>query len=197
MAETPSDDQRGSLAESMAHPQANGRAAPVERVERWPIAKLLPYARNPKTHPPEQVELIAKSMARFGQAQIVLVDEVGGIIAGHGRVLAAQKLGWDSMVVGEARGWSDEEKRAYRIADNELGGQRLAPWDASLLKIEVRSLGDGDLKSLLGFDQMRLVQFMSDPTAPDEFAEFGEDIAVDHQCPRCGYKWSGGQPAKE
>ena len=182
----------------MAHPQANGRSAPVERVGRWPIDKLLPYARNPKTHPPAHVDLIAKSMARFGQAQLVLVDgdegpAKGEVIAGHGRVLAAQQLGWTELMVGEAVGWSEDEKKAYRIADNQLGSERLAPWDTGLLKVE---LGDLALTAfdmpLLGFDEARLVQFLAKPQAPGEFAEFGEDIPVEHECPRCHYKWSGG-----
>lgn len=161
----------GSLAEGVAvAAAANGGARPwpVEHVERWPIDKLVPYVRNPKQHPPEQVDLIAKSMARFGQAQVILIDEAGEIIAGHGRVLAAQKLGWPSLMVGQARGWNEDEKRAYRIADNELGGTRLAPWNMDLLRVELRELSLAQFEMpLLGFDAKHLQWLQSERIAGD------------------------------
>src|SRR5215467_1509302 len=118
------------------------RPWPIEHTALWPVDKLLPYIRNPKTHPPEQVALIARSLERFGQTQAVLLDgddgpSKGEIIAGHGRVLAAQALGWTHLRAAEARGWSEDEKRAYRIMDNELGSERLAPYDGELLRIEL------------------------------------------------------------
>lgn len=64
------------------------RVAPVDRIERWPIGRLVPYVRNPRQHAPEQVEQIAASLREFGQTQLVVVDEAGEIIAGHGRVAA-------------------------------------------------------------------------------------------------------------
>lgn len=153
------------------------RAAPVESVKRWPIGKLLPYARNPKTHPPEQVALIAKSMEQFGQAQIILIDgdegeAKGEVIAGHGRVLAAEKLGWTELVVGEARGWSEDEKRAYRIADNELAA---SPWDMALLKLEVHDLAlkEFDLQ-LLGFGSKQLDELSADFIVPFPTLPSGE-----------------------
>jgi len=129
--------------------QAKPRPWPVDNLRRWPISKLLPYARNPKTHPPEQVALIAQSLQQYGQTQAVLIDgdpgkTKGEIIAGHGRVLAAEQLGWPDIVVVEARGWSDKEKRAYRIADNQL--TQASPWDLPLLRLEISEL------ELAGFD---------------------------------------------
>jgi hypothetical protein len=78
-------------------------------------------AGNPREHPPEQVEQIAPSMREFGWTIPVLLDELGEIIAGHGWVLAAPLLGWTEAQVMIARGWSEAQKRAYRIADPFLG----------------------------------------------------------------------------
>jgi hypothetical protein len=76
---------------------------PADQVERWPIAKLIPYARNARTHSPEQVAQIAASIREFGFTVPVLVDEQGTLIAGHGRVLAAQQLGITDVDDGRAR----------------------------------------------------------------------------------------------
>jgi ParB-like chromosome segregation protein Spo0J len=83
----------------------------ADKVERRQVAQLTPYARNARTHSPEQVAQIAASIREWGWTVPVLVDETGGIIAGHGRVLAAQKLGPGVHVV--AAGWSEGQKRAY------------------------------------------------------------------------------------
>ena len=132
----------------------------MDRVERWAIGKLVPYAKNPRLHSQDQVEQIARSMQQFGQAQLVVVDEQGEIIAGHGRVLAAEHLGWSSVMVGVAIGWSAEQKRAYRIADNQLALN--AAWDQSLLKMEIQELhlADFDLP-VLGFPELEVVEFLS------------------------------------
>lgn len=138
------------------------RPAPVERIEPWPIDKLLPYARNPKTHPADQVDKIAASMKAYGQTQLIVVDGDNGatrgeVIVGHGRVLAAEKLGWSQLMVGVALGWTKQEKQAYRLADNELGSEHIAPYDLRLLKLEYDALqlAGVDIMSL-GFNQMRL-----------------------------------------
>jgi DNA modification methylase len=101
----------------------------------------VPYARNARTHSPEQVDQIAASIREWGWTTPVLVDEAGGIIAGHGRVLAAKKLGIGEVPVMVAAGWSEAQKRAYVIADNKLALN--AGWDNDLLKVEI-----GDLQSL-------------------------------------------------
>src|ERR1043165_7394931 len=93
---------------------------PADQIERRPIGKLIPSARNARTHSPEQVEQIAASIREWGWTMPVLIDEVGGILAGHGRVLAARRLGVSEVPVIIARGWSDAQKRAYILADNKL-----------------------------------------------------------------------------
>jgi ParB-like chromosome segregation protein Spo0J len=117
---------------------------PADKVEKWSIDKLIPYARNARTHSDEQVAQIAASIKEWGWTTPVLVDENGGIIAGHGRTLAAQKLKIKEIPVVVATGWSDAKKRAYVIADNKLALN--AGWDNEMLSLELGELGD------LGFD---------------------------------------------
>jgi DNA modification methylase len=117
---------------------------PADRVERWPIERLVPYAKNAHTHSPTQVDQIAASIREWGWTTPVLVGDDATIIAGHGRVLAARKLRIPEVPVMVATGWTDAQKRAYAIADNKLtlnGG-----WDEELLGLEF-----GELE-LLGFD---------------------------------------------
>jgi ParB-like chromosome segregation protein Spo0J len=83
------------------------QAWPANKVERRPIATLVPYARNARTHSPEQVDQIAASIREWGWTVPVLVDESGGLIAGHARLLAAQKLGLVDVPVVVAAGWSE------------------------------------------------------------------------------------------
>jgi len=97
------------------------------------IETLIPYARNSRTHSDEQVAQIAASIKEWGFTTPVLVDEDGGIIAGHGRTLAARKLGMTEVPVLVARGWTDAQKRAYVIADNKLALN--AGWDNELLRL--------------------------------------------------------------
>src|SRR4051812_47194312 len=111
---------------------------PADRVERRPVASLVPYARNARTHSDEQVAQIAASIREWGWTMPCLVDEEGGLIAGHGRVLAARQLGISDVPVMVAAGWSTAQKKAYIIADNQLtlnGG-----WDKELLRLEVADL---------------------------------------------------------
>ena len=117
---------------------------PADKVEQWPIEKLVPYAKNSRTHSEDQVAQIAASIKEWGFTSAILVDEDGGIIAGHGRVMAARKLGLASLPVMVAAGWSEAQKRAYVIADNKLALN--AGWDNELLALELAEL-DG-----LGFD---------------------------------------------
>jgi ParB-like chromosome segregation protein Spo0J len=117
---------------------------PADKVEQWSVDKLVPYARNSRTHSDEQINQIAASIKEWGWTTPVLVDENGGIIAGHGRTLAAQKLKIKEIPVVVATGWSDAKKRAYVIADNKLALN--AGWDNEMLALEIGELGD------LGFD---------------------------------------------
>jgi len=124
------------------------RPWPADRVEQWPIERLIPYANNPRLHSAADIERIAASILKWGWTNPVLVDEHGVLIAGHGRVAAAAKLGLMVPIpVIVARGWSAEEKQAYRLADNEPAVR--GSWDPNLLRSEL-----GDLK-FSGFDLER------------------------------------------
>jgi ParB-like chromosome segregation protein Spo0J len=109
-----------------------------------PLGGLIPYARNPRNHSDAQVAQIAGSIKEFGWTNPVLVDGANGIAAGHGRVLAARKLGLDRVPVIELAHMSEAQKRAYILADNQLAAN--AGWDEELLRLELADLSE------LGFD---------------------------------------------
>lgn len=126
------------------------------------VDDLIPYARNSRTHSPEQVLQIAASIREFGWTNPVLVDGENGIIAGHGRVLAAMKLSLDEVPVIELAHMSETQKRAYIIADNKLAEQ--AGWDAELLSLELGELqAEGFDLDLLGFDPAELGDLLELP----------------------------------
>lgn len=147
---------------------------PADRVERWPLERLIPSARNARTHSPAQVAEIAASMREWGWTNPVLADEDGSIIAGHGRVLAAALLEWIEAPVMVALGWTDAQKRAYRIADNKLAEH--AGWDTAMLALEMRDLKDiGFDLTLTGFSEGELVDLLTERTLgntdPDEIPD--------------------------
>lgn len=112
--------------------------SPAESIEWISVERLFPSARNARTHSDEQIGEIAASMREWGWTVPVLVDEQGELIAGHGRLLAAHRLGLASVPAMTAEGWSEEAKRAYRIADNRLAER--AGWDDELLRVELEAL---------------------------------------------------------
>ena len=124
---------------------------PADKVEKWAIDKLVPYARNARTHSDEQVGQIAASIKEWGWTTPILVDETGSIIAGHGRTLAAQRLQMAEVPVMVAKGWSEAKKRAYVLADNKLALN--AGWDNEMLALELGEIGEmGFDLELIGFD---------------------------------------------
>src|SRR5271169_4755384 len=106
--------------------------AMVKHIELWLIDKLIPFARNPRTHSDAQIAQIAASIEAFGFNNPIWVDTRAGIIAGHGRALAARKLGLAEVPVIVLDHLSDAQKRAYIIADNQLALN--AGWDDELLR---------------------------------------------------------------
>jgi ParB-like chromosome segregation protein Spo0J len=132
---------------------------PADKVERWDITRLTPYARNSRTHSDEQIGQIAASIKEWGWTTPVLVDEDGSIIAGHGRTLAAQRLKMTEVPVMVAKGWSDAKKRAYVIADNKLAMN--AGWDNEMLKLELHALAEEDFQlDTTGFSPDELTEIM-------------------------------------
>jgi hypothetical protein len=143
----------------MAKPKLK-QAWPADQVVRKPIAELVPYARNARTHTPAQVDQIAASIREWGWTNPVLIDEAGTIIAGHGRVMAAQKLKIADIPCLVASGWTDAQKRAYVLADNQLALN--AGWDADLLRVEIGDLqAEGFDVGLMGFDGAFLDELFS------------------------------------
>lgn len=115
-----------------------------------PLQKLSPYAHNARTHSPEQVAQLVESIKQFGWTNPVLIDEKGEIIAGHGRVMAAEVLKMDSVPVIVLSGLKEDQKKAYRLADNRLPLN--AGWDEELLRMELSELINADFDiSLTGF----------------------------------------------
>jgi DNA modification methylase len=138
---------------------------PADKVEQWDINRLVPYARNSRTHSDEQIAQIAASIKEWGFTTAVLVDEDGGIIAGHGRTLAAQRLNMKEVPVMVAAGWSDAKKRAYIIADNKLALN--AGWDNEMLALELGELKDLDFDlDLTGFTADEIAALMPEQIQP-------------------------------
>jgi hypothetical protein len=127
----------------------------ADKVERRAVSSLVPYAENSRTHSDEQIDQICASIKEFGFTVPVLIDEAGGIIAGHGRVMAAQKMGIEEVPAMVATGWTEGQKRAYVIADNKLALN--AGWDEEKLASELAALRDMDFDlNLTGFDESEL-----------------------------------------
>lgn len=125
------------------------------QIEKIEVSKLIPYAKNSRTHDDAQVAQIAASIKEFGWTNPILVDGEKGIIAGHGRLMAARKLGMDKVPVIELKDMTEAQKRAYVIADNKLALN--AGWDNDFLTLELKDLEDeGFDLSLTGFDEKEL-----------------------------------------
>lgn len=184
----------------MKKPQTIGKTDqwPADQIVKRQVADLTPYARNSRQHSQAQIAQIAASIKEWGWTQPIIIDDEGGILAGHGRLLAAQHLGLEEVPCVVATGWSEAKRRAYVIADNRLA--ETATWDQAMLATELQDLAalDFDL-SLVGFDGEELARLLEgeedqpgeEPDSPDEFKEVDEDIDTDHECPKCGYRWSG------
>ena len=128
-----------------------------------PTASLIPYVRNARTHSPQQVDKIAASIREFGFLNPIITDGQSGIVAGHGRVMAAQKLGLDTLPTIDAAHLTEAQRRAYVLADNRTALD--AGWDNDLLKIELQDLGDAGFDlTLTGFDIGEIAALTLDAT---------------------------------
>ena len=130
-----------------------------EQIESWPIARLKPYANNARTHSDDQIARIAASLVEYGFTSPLLITDDGEIVAGHGRLLAAQHLGLTEVPVIRLSQLTPEQVRAYRIADNRLA--ELSEWNDELLAAELHALNalgfDLDLTGFAGEDLARLL----------------------------------------
>lgn len=150
---------------------------PADKIERRATDALIPFARNSRTHSDAQIAQIAASIREWGWTIPILIDEADTIIAGHGRIMAAQRLDIDDVPVMVARGWTDAQKRAYVIADNKLALN--AGWDEFSLKLEIQELMDADFNlDLTGFDgeEIDAMFAQSEDAAPAGKNDPGEQV---------------------
>jgi len=154
-------------------------------------SELLPRATNPRTHSVEQVAQIVASIKEFGWTNPVLIDADGGIVAGHGRVMAASQLAMESVPTITLPHLTEAQRKAYVIADNQL--PQNAGWDAKLLRLGLDELhGLGFELSVLGFSPNELTHFRGlganfTPGSEDEQGQL--DVIVEITCPSCGHKF--------
>ena len=138
------------------------------KIEHRSVASLVPYARNARTHSDDQVAQIAASIREFGWTNPILVDGENGIIAVHGRLMAARKLGMAEVPVIELAHLSDTQKRALILADNKLALN--AGWDESMLALELSELIDEDFDlDITGFEDFEIDALVkSEPELPQK-----------------------------
>lgn len=138
------------------------------------VSDLIPYARNARTHSDEQVAEIAASIKEYGWTNPILTDGENGIIAGHGRLMAARKLGMDEVPTIDITGLSDAKKRALILADNKMALN--ASWDEDMLKLELADLVGGAEGLVTGFSQDEIDELIGtfDPTLEVEEEELPE-----------------------
>ena len=154
-------------------------------------ADLIPYVNNSRTHSEQQVQQVASSIKEFGFTNPILIDESDGIIAGHGRLLAAKKLKLDEVPTITLEGLTEAQRKAYVIADNQLALN--ADWDIDELKVEVERLTELDFNlDLLGFDDDTLQNLTDtfepnfDPATEEEQGQLDELDPKYVDCPHCG-----------
>jgi len=153
------------------------------------VESLVPYARNSRTHSPQQVDKIAASIREFGFLNPIITDGDNGIVAGHGRVLAAQKLGLAELPCIEAAHLTEAQRRAYVIADNRLALD--AGWDNDLLKVELQDLDAAGFDlTLTGFELGEMAALFDEPNfepgTEDDQGKLDELAPKMVQCPHCG-----------
>jgi len=137
------------------------------QIQQFKVEDLIPYANNSRTHSDAQVAQIAASIKEFGWTNPILVDGEKGIIAGHGRLLAARKLEMSEVPVIELNHLTPTQKKALIIADNKLALN--ADWEQELLKIEIQALSDDDFDiTLLGFDEIELGKMFDEMDEEDD-----------------------------
>jgi len=168
------------------------KSSVLESIEHIDLEKLIPYARNSRTHSDEQVAQIMASIREFGFCNPVLIDKEGTIIAGHGRVLAATRMELEHVPCLRLSHLTDAQRRAYVIADNRLALN--AGWDSELLANELADLHADDFDlGLLAFDPDELETLLGispdfQPGTEDEQGQLDEKAPV--TCPSCKHEFT-------
>jgi ParB-like chromosome segregation protein Spo0J len=163
------------------------------RLTYWPIDKLNPYSGNARTHSDAQIDQIGASILEFGFTRPILAEDNGDMIAGHGSLLAAKKLGMTEVPVVVLTGLTEAQRRAYILADNRLALE--SGWDETVLADELRALEADDFNlTLLGFNDEELAQWIP-PEGAGEFAAgtSGQQGKLDQRtpiiCPNCKHEF--------
>ena len=162
----------------------------TSKIEYVSIDTLIPYARNARTHSDVQVAQIAASITEFGWTNPILVDGAKGVIAGHGRLLAARKLGHDEVPVIELSHLTDTQKRAYIIADNKLSLN--AGWDDEVLSVEMEELDDkGFDLTLTGFDDDEVIELQDIETENTQEENIENSLVPEDLTNKAWARWAG------
>jgi len=164
----------------------------ARRIEIWPVERLVPYAKNARTHSPDQVAQIAASIVEFGFVNPILVDTNAGIIAGHGRLLAARKLGLGECPVMVLDHLSETQRRAYIIVDNKLAQN--AGWDDATPAAELGDLeAEGVDLSVVGFSDEELEELLAKDDEPEAATDTSEEVVLDapeNRPSKCRQAWN-------
>jgi ParB-like chromosome segregation protein Spo0J len=164
-------------------------------VEKVKIDTLTADPSNARAHSERNIDAITRSLKRFGQQKPIVVDRDGVVVAGNGTLRAAIALGWEEIAAVRTD-LAGDEARAFAIADNRTA--ELATWEDETLRAQLAALAevDEDLLRATGFDSAidTLGTLNAEAAPPEDFPEVDENISTDRQCPRCGYRWSAGEP---
>jgi len=145
-----------------------------DSIERRSVADLIPYEKNPKLHPDSQIEQLANSIREWGFTIPVLIDPQGNVIAGHGRLLAAKQVGLTEVPCVVAQGWTEQQRRAYVIADNKLAEN--GQWDAGLYFSELKAISDSGFDmELIGIDSDFSLDFEPNLNPLASFSDVSDD----------------------
>lgn len=164
------------------------------KVESWKIEDVKPYENNPRKND-EAVEYVANSIKRFGWQQPIVVDKNGIVIVGHTRLKAAQTLGLDEVPVLVAKDLTDDQAKAYRLADNKTG--ELAIWDWPKLNIELEDIDwlDMDMEQfgfgINSYFEDSVIKEPENTSKEIDLDEFSDD-KFECECPRCGFRFNRG-----
>jgi ParB-like chromosome segregation protein Spo0J len=154
------------------------------------ITELSLDPSNVRKHSRRNLDAIKASLRKFGQQKPIVVDAKGIVLAGNGTLTAAQELGWTEIQIVRTE-LAGVEATAFAIADNRTA--ELAEWEEDKLNAVLKSLQDEGVDLVdVGYSPED-VKIEAEKEAPQEFAEVDENIETEHNCPKCGYKWSGGQ----
>lgn len=174
-------------------PQAAPQVAAVRtladffpQVKQTPIGALVPYVNNAKVHGDDQVTMLAASIKEFGFINPVVVDGAGVIVAGHGRVAAAERLGLTEVPTIEVKHLTEAQVKALRIADNRLS--QIAVTDGELLRLELEVLKEQGVTDFvgMGFTKEEVADLLRFGSGGDMFNPAGKKEPVTYKCPKCG-----------